>query len=122
MHEHDGLGHTRQGRDVPAKLHRLARLGDERAVRVCGLYTLACSNWTTTNIALTLPASKGATNLPAEPIAGRYNLTVVFQDQTSLDASFPNGSFVFNLQSASGVTAVPHSSPGTLAFFRLRPM
>jgi hypothetical protein len=77
---------------------------------------LACSNWTTTNISLELPPGKGPVNLPVEPIPGHYNLTVPFNDLTSLEGSFPNGNYNFKLQAASGITALPMTLPGTLGF------
>jgi len=77
---------------------------------------VACSNWTTTNLSLTLPAGKGSANVPAEILAGRYNMTAIFNDLTALEGSFPNGAYVFNFKSPTGTTSIPMSLPGTLAF------
>ena len=77
---------------------------------------VACSNWTTTNISLALPTPKGTTNIPAETIPGRYNLTALFSTAAGLENTFPDGNYVFNLQGPTQVVGLPLAFPITLGF------
>ncbi len=79
----------------------------------CG--SVACSNWTTTNISL-LPPTNARTNIMAEPIPGRFNLTIPFESPSALDTAFPNNSYVFDLQAPGSVTSLPMTLPSSLAF------
>jgi hypothetical protein len=77
--------------------------------------SVACSNWTTTNI--TLSISGGATtNLPITPIPGHYSLTVPAASSTGLEAAFPNGNYIFTLKSSAGNVPSTVNFPASLAW------
>ena len=76
---------------------------------------VACTNWTTTNVSL-LPPTNARTNLMAEPVPGRFNLTIPFDTPAAMESAFPNTGFVFDLQSAGSVTSLPMTLPSSLEF------
>ncbi len=76
---------------------------------------VACTNWTTTNVSL-LPPTSARTNLMAEPVPGRFNLTIPFDSPAAMEAAFPNTGFVFDLQAPGSVTSLPMTMPSSLEF------
>jgi hypothetical protein len=52
----------------------------------------------------------------AEPIPGRFNLTIPFETPTGLENAFPNNSYVFDLQAPGSVTSLPMTMPASLQF------
>jgi hypothetical protein len=77
--------------------------------------SVACSNWTTTNITLTIPGGT-ITNLPHSPIPGHYSLTVPVTSSTLLEATYPNGNSLFTLQSSAANVPSTVNFPGSLTF------
>jgi hypothetical protein len=77
--------------------------------------SVACSNWTTTNITLTIPGG-AITNLPVTPIPGHFSLTVIAPSPTALENSYPNGNYLFTLQSSAASLPSLVNFPANITF------
>ncbi len=77
--------------------------------------SVACSNWSTTNITLDLP-NGAATDLPATIIPGHYSLTALALNLTALEGSYPNGNYLFTLEAGAGTLPCPVNFPASLGW------
>lgn len=76
--------------------------------------TIACSNRTTTNLTLRVPGGR-VLNVPPTVIPGHDSFTDPAGSLPVLEESYPNGDYVFTLESASGGWPCTVNFPASLA-------
>ncbi len=75
--------------------------------------TLACSNLDATSVSVRLPAST-IENVPATTIPGHFSRTTIETSSGAMDGTYPNGDYLFTVQTGSGALPFTVNFPGIL--------